>query len=91
MAAQRPDTAIICDVSALAPDAGSIDALARLGLLAKRHGMELRLREVSSELQALVGLCGLGEVLCVEVVRQPEEREERVGLEEERQLGDPPA
>jgi hypothetical protein len=90
MTAQRPETRIICDVSALAPDAGSVDALARLELLAKRQGMELRLRKVSPELQALLGLCGLGEVLRVEVVRQPEEREERVGVEEERQLGDPP-
>jgi hypothetical protein len=91
MTAQRPETSIICDVSALAPDAESIDALARLELLAKRHGVELRLHKVSRELQELLGLCGLGEVLRVEMVRQPEKREERVGLEEERQLGDPPA
>ena len=91
MTAQRPEAPIICDVSALAPDAGSVDALARLELLAKRQGTELRLRKVSPELQELLGLCGLGDVLRVEVVRQPEEREERVGVEEERQLRDPPA
>ena len=43
------------------------------------------------ELQELLGLCGLGGVLGVEVGRQPEQREERVGVEEERQLDDPPA
>jgi hypothetical protein len=91
MTAQRPEACIICDVSALAPDAGSVDALARLELLARRQGKQLRLRKVSPELQQLLGLCGLGEVLRVEVVGQPEEREERVGVEEERQLGDPPA
>jgi hypothetical protein len=62
MTAQRPDTPIVCDVSTLAPDVGSIDALARLALLARRQGMELRLRKVSSELQELLELCGLGEV-----------------------------
>jgi hypothetical protein len=90
MTAQRPETGIICDVSALAPDAGSVDALARLELLAKREGVALRLRKASPELQELLRLCGLGDVLRLEVVRQPEEREERVRVEEERQLGDPP-
>jgi hypothetical protein len=90
MTAQRPDRPIICDVSALAPDAGAVDGLARLQLLVKRQGLELRLCEASSELQELLDFCGLGELLRVEVVRQTEEREERVGLEEERELGDPP-
>jgi hypothetical protein len=91
MTAQRPERAIVCDVSALSPDAGAIDGLARLQLVAKRQGMEIRLRKVSSELVELLGLCGLGEVLGVEMVGQAEQREERVGVEEERQLGDPPA
>jgi ABC-type transporter Mla MlaB component len=91
MTAQRPDRPIICDVSALAPDAGAIDGLARLQLLARRHGAEIRLCKVPPELQELLDLCGLGDVLGVEVVRQTEEREERLGVEEERQLGDPPA
>jgi ABC-type transporter Mla MlaB component len=91
MTAQRPDRPIICDVSALAPDAGAIDGLARLQLLARRQGAEIRLCKVPPELQELLDLCGLGDVLGVEVVRQTEEREERLGVEEERQLGDPPA
>jgi hypothetical protein len=95
MTAQRPDTPIVCDVSALAPDVGSIDAIARFALLARRQGVELRLRKVPSDLQELLELCGLGEVVGelsgVEVPGQPEQREERVGLEEERHLGDPPA
>ncbi|HET6174042.1 MAG TPA: hypothetical protein VFD90_15635 [Gaiellales bacterium] len=91
MTAQRPDTPIICDVSALAPDAGTIDGLARLQLLARRQGVELRLRAVPGELQGLLALCGLGEALRLEVVGQAEEREERLGVEEERKLGDAPA
>jgi hypothetical protein len=97
MPAQRPDTPVICDASALAPDVGSIDTLARLALLARRQGMELRLRKVPSELQELLELCGLGAVvgellaLGVEMAGQPEQREERVRLEEERHLRDPPA
>ena len=91
MTAQRPDRPIVCDVSALAPDAGAIDGLARLQLLARRHGRGDPAVQGAPELQELLDLCGLGDVLGVEVVRQTEEREERLGVEEERQLGDPPA
>ncbi|MDX6631233.1 MAG: hypothetical protein QOH00_3479 [Gaiellales bacterium] len=91
MTAQRPERPILVDVSALAPDAGAIDGLARLQLIARRQGLEIRLCKVPSELTKLLGLCGLDEVLGVEVLGQPEERKERLGLEEERQLGDPPA
>ena len=90
MTAQRPDTPIVCDVSALAPDAAAIDGLARLQLLAKRQGLEIRFVRVPGELRELLGLCGLGDVLSLEVVGQAEQREERGGVEEERQLGDPP-
>jgi hypothetical protein len=90
MTAQRPDSPLVCDVGALAPDAGAIDGLARLQLILRRHGAELRLCRVSDELRELLDLCGLGDVLRVEVVRQSEEREDRLGVEEERQLDDPP-
>ena len=43
------------------------------------------------ELRELLGLFGLADVLRFEMVRQPEEREEGLGVEEERQLGDEPA
>ena len=90
MTAQRPERTIVCDVSALPPDVGAIDGLARLQLAARRKGAEIRLCEVPSELHELLALCGLGDVLCVEVAGQSEQREERVGVEEERQLGDLP-
>ena len=91
MTAQRPDRPIVCDVGGLAPDASAIDGLARLHLLAKRQGLEIRFCSVPGDLRELLGLCGLAEVLSLEVIGQAEQREERGGVEEERHLGDPPA
>jgi hypothetical protein len=88
MTAPRART-IVCDVGALAPDAVSVDVLARLQLDARRLGFEIRLRDASSELQELLAFVGLREVLGVEPNGQAEQREERVGVEEERQLDDP--
>jgi hypothetical protein len=88
MAAPVPTT-IVLDVSAFAPDVLTIDALARLQLSARRRGRRLRLRDASDELCELIDLAGLREVLGVEPRRQAEQREQRVGVEEERQLDDP--
>jgi anti-anti-sigma regulatory factor len=66
----------------------TVEALARLQLAARRRGYELRLRGLSRELRALIELVGLTEVLGVEARRQPEEREQRLRLEEEGELGD---
>jgi hypothetical protein len=44
----------------------------------------------SPELGELLTFVGLDAVLRVEPRRQPEEREDPVGVEEERQLEDPP-
>ncbi len=89
-------TLILCDVGALSlADLGTVDSLARLQLVARRLGCGLRLTHASSELQQLLGCVGLAdvvlgvEVLGVEVGRQAEDREERVGVEEERELDDP--
>ena len=61
-------------------DLATVDLLARLRL---RYG--LRVRRPSRELMELLELAGLVEVLC-----EPEEREELRGVEEEGQLPDPP-
>jgi hypothetical protein len=79
---------INCDVGALTPDALSIDALARLQLMAKRQGVRLHLTGASPELAALLAFAGLAGVLGLEASRQAEERKQRVGLEEERHLDD---
>ena len=88
MTAPRPST-IVCDVGALAPDALTVDVLARLQLTARRRGCEIRLRHASGELCELLDFVGLRDVLRVEAGGQAEEREQRLGVEEERELGDP--
>ena len=89
-------TIILCDLARLADaDMATVDALARLALRARRMGCAVSLRDPSTELLELVGLAGLGEVLpCVagsglEVIGQPEQREEPLGVEEERDAANP--
>jgi len=97
MATRCPDPRTIdCDVSALAPNAATIDVLAGLQLAARRLGLQLRLHGASAELQELVAFFGLcdalrveRDALRVEVERQAEEREQGLGVEEERELDDP--
>jgi len=88
---QGGDAAVaVCDVRALvAPDAVTIDALARLQLTARRAGHEVRLRHASSELQELLAFIGLNDVLRLEPKGQSEEREQRRRVEEEAELDDP--
>src|SRR3954451_19040695 len=81
---------IRCDVGALAPDARSLDALARLQLTAKRNGLHLQLTRGSPELAALLTFAGLAGVLGLEASRKAKQGEQRLGLEEERHLGDKP-
>jgi hypothetical protein len=81
---------IVVDAGVLVPDATTLDVLARVQLMARRIGLEARLRGASDELLDLIGFAGLTDALRVELERQPEEREERLGLEEERELDDPP-
>jgi len=66
-----------------------VDTLARLALAERRRGRVLRLGRVHADLRELLVLTGLDGVLGVEPGGQPEEREKRVGVEEERQLDDP--
>jgi hypothetical protein len=66
-----------------------VDALARLQLVAARNGRSVVIAEPPQDLVDLIELCGLEDVLRVEVRRQAEQREERLGIEEERELDDP--
>lgn len=68
-----------------------VDALARLQLAACRCGCTVVVRSAPAEVVELIELAGLSEVLRVELQREPEEREERRGVEEERHLPDSPA
>jgi hypothetical protein len=90
MTEQRPSENVY-DAGDLPPDARAVEALARLQLDARRRGRRTCVRGASSELQELLAFCGLSFVLGVESGRQPEEREDRLGIEEERHLGDLPA
>jgi hypothetical protein len=75
----------------MAADLRLVDALARLRLEAARAGYRVRLAHAPAELAELVELAGLSGTLGLELRRQPEEREEPLGVEEEGQLGDPAA
>ena len=67
----------------------TVDLLARLRLEALRRGVDLRVRSLSAELAELIRLAGLAEALGLEPGGEPEQREERGGVEEERELDDP--
>ena len=54
---------VLCDVHGVAPDAVTVDALARLQLAARRHGCKVRLRHAGAELLELVDFMGLRDVL----------------------------
>jgi hypothetical protein len=71
---------------------GIVDALARLQLAARRSGYEVAVTEAPRDLVELIELAGLCDVLgVVEPLRQAEQREERLGVEEEREFPDPAA
>jgi ABC-type transporter Mla MlaB component len=87
---------ILCDVGAVVdPDVAAVEALARLRIATSRLGRRLHVRNASPDFEALLAFMGLGDVLPVradlrlEVIRQTEEREERLRVEEERELADP--
>lgn len=87
----RPCT-VTCDVEAIGrPDVSTIDALARLTLTARQCGSDVAVVGANAALDELVALVGLSRVIrlgSVEPWRQAEEREERLGVEEERDPGD---
>ena len=87
---------VVCDVDATHVDLATVDALARLQVVASRLGRELRLRRAPPDLTLLVQLAGLAGVirrsdLAVEPGREAEHREEARGVEEERDAGDLPS
>lgn len=81
---------VVCDVGALVePDVGTVDALARLTLTARRLGCQVRLRDTSRELQQLLALAGLDDVVLRSAELRPgprgqtEQRKQACGVEEE--------
>jgi ABC-type transporter Mla MlaB component len=86
---------VLCDVGAdVQPDAVAVDALARLQLTARRLGCCVHLCRAPKELEGLLAFTGLLDVVSQRELRleprgEPEEREHRVRVEEERELDDP--
>jgi ABC-type transporter Mla MlaB component len=86
----RLDEALECDVAGVSrPDLWTIEALARLELIAMRQGTSLRLSGASVELLDLLAFCGLPVALVREREGETEEPEEARRVEEERDPGDP--
>jgi hypothetical protein len=70
-----------------ASDMAVLDALARLVLAARTLGLELRLAQAPIEFLELVALAGLAEALGLQGRREPEQREQPLGIEEEGEFG----
>jgi len=83
-----PGTVVICNVSALPPDAVAIDALARLQLTVRRARCWLLLEGARAELVGLIVLFGLSKVLRRRP--EPEQREEAIRVQKRVERHDPP-
>jgi hypothetical protein len=81
---------IVVDASLLPPTGATIDRLARWELAARCHGRRILLRDGSADLERLISFAGLLGVLRIEARREPEEREQALGAQEEGQLPDQP-
>jgi ABC-type transporter Mla MlaB component len=89
---------VICDVGGLVdPDAGTVEALCRLQLTARRLGRRVELLDVRGELRDLLAMTGLSGVVppCADLSLEPggeaEQRKQPRGIEEERDPADPVA
>ena len=82
-----------CDCGSISdPGLGTVEALARLRVRLRRRGEALHLVGVPSGLLDLLAFVGIDDLLRaspVEVVGEPEEREEMRGVQEEADPGDP--
>ena len=93
--ATRDAGLVVCDAGAVSrPDLGTVDALARVALVAGRLGCRIQVHHAAPELRDLLALAGLADVvpcaagLAVESWGQTEQREELLGVEEERDAAD---
>jgi hypothetical protein len=90
----RTRRVVVIDVTGLeAVDLETVDALARVALVVRRCGADARVVGAGLALDGLLRLCGLAEALGIDPVavepgRQPEQREEAGGVQEEGDAGD---
>jgi hypothetical protein len=88
----RADIPALCGrVAALLDATDAVDAVARIALTARRRGRRLVLRDAAGDLLDLLAFTGVAGALGIEPWREAEQREQCVGVEEECELGDPPA
>ena len=77
---------IVCEAGRLAADGTTVDALARMQLLARRQGYRIQLRGASPELLELLEFVGLSDLFGVGLGRwhswQTEQREHPLRVEE---------
>lgn len=82
---------IVCELyPRISADLATVEALARVVLVARRSGLEVRFTGASRELRELIALAGIDQALAVEAGRESEQREEPPGIEEEGELDEPP-
>ena len=92
-----PEDRLVCDLGArVGAHMGTVDALARVQLTARRLGRVVALRAASDDLLALLAFAGLNEALPrsglgLEAGGQAEQREQLLRPQEERELDDPAA
>jgi hypothetical protein len=67
----RPVAVVVCHGEALPGELASVDALARLALVARRCGARFSVRGLRPELAVLVDLLGLGELLVAPAAGEP--------------------
>ena len=89
----RASDVVFCDVGAISkPDAVTLEALAQLQLVARRHGCRIGMVNTQTALDDLLDFTGLRVAFpdCsdLEIRRQTEQRKEARGVEEERDPGD---
>lgn len=60
--ARSREPVVLCRLAEVAPDAVTVDALARLQLAARRYGRQVLLRDASDDLRDLVSFMGLADV-----------------------------
>jgi hypothetical protein len=60
-----PRDTVVWDAGPLPAEIATVDALARLTLLARRRGAVIQLRGASAELLELIDLTGLGRILSI--------------------------
>ena len=63
---RRTAITLVIDVDGVDADAETVDALARIALVARGSGMRVALGNPSHALLELIAFCGLGEVLPAE-------------------------